>query len=389
MAVRYQLPDAETRAALSAPQPYAVSIYTETAATVNERERAEGQFRSSVNAALGLLRERGVERADIEQFQAAAAAIEADRELWGGLSRSLAVFIAPGISDVFILPNRLQDAVHVAARFNTGQLLRALTVAQEAYALTLSANAWAIWHATESQRATELELEDDESPQEADDVLTLSQVRARSFQRKFVGDEGKKALLDTYALRIADTVAGELARRDPSGTVPLVVFSAEPLESIFRERFRERGNGRATAYISGAADRLSAAEVDAGIRERLDGLNIAEAARRLSKRTEGSDALVERDLAAIAKAAAQGAVAEFTFDFTTAVAGRVDMSTGDLEFGPGAGGETSVAAGDDVLPLIAELVLSHGGDVFAVRGEELPESWTPPALAVLRHRMVA
>ena len=58
-----------------------------------------------------------------------------------------------------MLPNRLDDAVHVGSHFTLGQLLRAPSQDQEAYALTVSANEWSLWHATPTDRAVKLDVD--------------------------------------------------------------------------------------------------------------------------------------------------------------------------------------------------------------------------------------
>ena len=199
------------------------------------------------------------------------------------------------------------------------------------------------------------------------------------------GDERRKAFLDLYAKRVADATAHELMQRDPDERVPLFVFAAEPLLSPFLDRTR---NGRRVVAVPGAPDRLGAAEIDEALREQLARLNVAEADAALHELAEGTAGRVERDLAAIARLAADGAVETLWFDFTTSVNGTLDRESGAIEFASGNGADDKLGDGThagDLLPQLALLVMSKGGKVVTVRSDDLDGTvWSGPAMAELR-----
>jgi hypothetical protein len=175
---------------------------------------------------------------------------------------------------------------------------------------------------------------------------------------------------------------------DPDERVPLVVFAAEPMLSLFIERAR---NARRLVPVPGAPDRLGAAELDEAVRRQLASLNVSEAKQAIHGLVEGTAGRVERDLAAIARLAADGAVETFWFDFTTSVNGTLDQETGAIRFatanGEGENLEDGTQAGD-VLPQLALLVISKGGKVVTVRSDDLDgEVWSGPAMAELRYAL--
>jgi len=388
MTVHHELPTGADFATLAGPHHPAITIYAATSPVVNERERAEVSVKSAFDHAIDQVKHSGASTADLDALRRERDGVLGDFGLWGALSRSVAIFIAPGFTEVFVLPNRLDDAWHVGSHFTLGQLLRAPSQDQEAYALTLSSNEWALWHATPTARATHLET-DPSHPANLDAATNRepgenSPRGGQHGDRGEVGDERGKKLLDIYAKRIADATKHELAAVDPDGRVPLFVFAAEPLLSAFLDRSR---NGRRIVGVPGSPDRLAAAEIDAALREQLARLNVDEASQALGVLAEGTAGRVERDLAAIARLAADGAVETLWFDFTTSVNGTLDRETGAVEFaGPNGDGDAladGTPAGD-LLPQLALLVIAKGGKVVTVRGEDLGEGWSGPVVAELR-----
>lgn len=390
MTLHYELPTTADFAALAGPHHPAVSIYASTSPVVSERERAEVAVKSAFDEAIEQVKASDAPGPVVEELRSARDAILLDQRLWGRLSRSLAIFVAPGFSEVFVLPNRLDEALHVGSHFTLGQLLRAPSQDQEAFAVAISANEWSLWHATPTDRAAQLPV-DPSLPKNADDAAKRAPGYVGRRRNGGHGDRGvneedrKPTTLDTYAKRVADAVRQELATRDPEERVPLFVFAAEPMLSQFIERAH---NNRRIAPVHGGPDRLGPAEIDEAIREELARLNISEADAALRGLTEGSAGRVERDLATIGRLAADGAVDTLWFDFTTSVYGTLDRETGAIEFATGNGSDEHLPDGTlagDVLPQLAMLVIAKGGKVVTVRSEDLDETvWSGPAMAELR-----
>jgi hypothetical protein len=399
MTVHYELPTTADFTALAGPHHPAITIYASTSPVVSERERAEVAVKSAFDDAIEQVKSAGAASApEVDALRRSRHEILGAQRLWAGLARSLAIFVAPGFSEVFVLPNRLDDAVHVGSHFTLGQLLRAPSQDQEAYALTLSAHEWCLWHATPTDRATKLDVDpsgaanlDEATNREPGEDKPrgsnrgMGGIASQGGASRLMGDEGRKTLLDLYAKRVADVVRRELQQRDAEERVPIFVFAAEPLLSLFIDRSR---NGRRMVAAPGAPDRLGAAEIDDAVRHQLATLNIDEAKSALRQLTEGTAGRVERDLAAIGREAADGAVETFWFDFTTSVNGTLDRESGAIQFATGNGVGENLHDGThagDLLPQIALLVISKGGKVVTVRSEDLDgEVWSGPAMAELR-----
>ena len=166
------------------------------------------------------------------------------------------------------------------------------------------------------------------------------------------------------------------------------MFATEPTLSGFMERAH---NHRRMVAVPGGPDRLGPAEIDEALRMQLATLNINEADAALHGLTEGSAGRVERDLAAIGRLAADGAVETLWFDFTTSVNGTLDQESGAIEFATGNGEGESLQDGTlagDVLPQLALLVIAKGGKVVTVRSDDLDDNvWSGPAMAELRYAL--
>lgn len=372
MTTHHQLPTTADFHALEGDFPAAISLYVATSPAVPDRERAQVAFKSGFDVALRRLEEAGVPRGVREELAAGRDAIVDDFELWGTLSRSLAVFVAPGLTEVFVLPNRLADEVQAGVHFALGQLLRSVTQPQDAFAITLSANEWALWHAGPDERIARLDLHGD-YPANADEAT--NRTSAGRGDDRVAGD-----LDDLYAKRVADAARTELARLDPEERLPLFVFADETLGSLFAGR----KEGRRLVAVTGNPDRTNPAELDQEIRDRLAALNVSDTVEELDALAEGDPGRLERDLAAIARQAAAGAVDAYWFDINRDVWGTLEAETGELVYDR-SGADLFTEGVTDLLAQVALAVLDQGGRVVGVRGEDLGESWSGPALARLRY----
>ncbi len=379
LTVRYDLPTPTEFEALGREQDLAVTIYAATSPIVHERERAQVAVKSFFDDAIE--RAKGLEASadSVEAIRRQQVEFAGSAELWTDVSRSLAIFVSPSHTAAFVLPNHLEDSVHVGRHFALGQLLRAGGNQQEAFALTLSAKSWQLWHATPTTRATVQQTR----AQWARDAESAVPKRPVDSGRR-IGDEYQKVILEGYGAYVADAVKQELNALDPHGEVPLVVFASDPLASLFVARF----DGRPAVVVKGAPDHLDAATVDQAVRDELATLAVDDTNAALRSLADGDQSRVERDLAAIARGAVAGAVDTFYFDFTVTVPGSFDGETGTLEFaGRGSDGDQLAdgSPAEDVLSRIASVVLAMGGTVVAVRPADVdPTLWNEPALARLR-----
>lgn len=369
---RYQLPSVEDLIRLGDFHEHAITVYAETAPGPDGFENSVLTAKSAVDRALRTIRESGARHATEEQLRSRWAEIAAD-DFWQRLSRSVAIFIADDFHEVFVLPNALETQLQVGNYFDIGQLVRPVTTPQEAFALTLSADGWNLWHATASTRAEEMALVGAHAA-DAAEATNRATIRGRGHAKRLVGDEGKKVLLEAYAKRVAEAVESELGHVDPSARRPLYLFATDPLLDLFRAVDRKR---RIIA-VPGAPDQLRADQIDDAIRASLGHLNAEDNNARVEEiGNDVSRGLVAGDLGDIARAAVAGAVSTLVYDFTVDIVGRLDDSTGAIAYRDD---------GYDLLSRIAVKVLDRGGDAIAVRpGEITATIWNGAAVAALRY----
>lgn len=367
MSLRYSLPGVDDLVRLGEPHERAVTVYAPTDPA--DRQSSRVAVKSAVDEALRRVRDAGARPAVEDALRAQWDAV-AESDVWSSLSGSIALFLDEDDHEAYVLPNRLDPQVQVGTRYDIGQLVRATTTPQEAYALTLSADGWNLWHATATTRATELEVERGGISDVAD-ATNRATVRDRDHVRRLVGDEGRKVLLETYARRVADAVQAEL--RDVDADVPLFLFSTPPLSDLYRNA----DAGHDLIFVEGASDRLADHDIDAAIRERLPLYNNERTDALIERLMDGtSSGLVAHDLADIARAAAAGAVETLIYDFTAEIRGSLDDATGAIAYDED---------GYDLLSLLVVRVLAQGGDVLAVRpGEVTAAGWNGTAIAGLR-----
>lgn len=376
MATRYQLPTLDDLARLAEPHELALTIYVATSPIVSERTTSQVAAKSAFDACITKVRAAGVRHATEAALRVQWESV-VDDALWSRLSSSLAIFVSEEDAEVYVLPNALENQHQVARYFDLGQLVRAVTSPQQAYALTLSANGWNLWHATATSRAAEVDLVGD-YPSDAADATNRTTVRGPQPGNRLIGDEGRKALLETYAKRVADAVDSELNRLDPNAEAPLFVFATDPLRDLYRAAERRR----TVVAMPGAPDELRDFQIDERIRERLSGLNAARNDARLERiGNDVSAGLVLTDVADIARAAVIGAVDVLMYDFVVDIPGRLDNATGEVTYA-----SDGQADAYDVLSRIAMKVLATGGEVVAVRRNEVGASiWNGTAVAHLRY----
>ena len=302
----------------------------------------------------------------------------------GGERRSL---VAVGVVTGDLRLGRVRRGVRAAQRPHEpapgGPLLRPRSAGPGDHGTTagvradLSSNGWKLWHATATTRAAALELAGS-YPTDAADATHRESVRGPQPSNRSTGDEARKQLLETYAKRIADAVDSELGRLDPKGEAPLFLFATDPLLDLYRSAEKRRK----IIHVPGGPDELKDFQIDEKIRGRLTGLNAGRTSARLEKiGNDLSAGLVLTDVSDIGRAAAAGAVDVLVYDFVVDILGRIDNTSGEVTY---AGGDTSDAY--DLLSRIGMLVLAGGGEVIAVRRDEVSaDVWNGTAVAHLRY----
>jgi hypothetical protein len=297
-----------------------------------------------------------------------------DDEFWAEQANSLALFASPEGVRAFRLPNRLTAQVEVADRFYVKPLLRAVTFPQAAFVLALAAGSVRLVEVTREGPPFTVDVPG--LPADAASAAGKASIADRAPVRRIQGSEGQKVRLRQFARKVDRALRGVLTGLE----LPLVLAATEPLESIYRSV--STYPHLVESVIGGSPENASDEEVATAARGVLDKLYASELSAirdRFEVRFEQDRA--STDIAAVARAATQGAVDTVLVDIDEKVPGRLDEETGDVELA----GDDAVSYG--VVDEIARRVLSSGGRVLAVRGAEVPGGG--PVAAILRYPLSA
>jgi Bacterial archaeo-eukaryotic release factor family 11 len=307
-----------------------------------------------------------------EQMEAAGAARPAvtnlreslddlveDDDFWAEQSHSLAVFGSPAGLQTFRLPNRLTREMDVADRFYVKPLLRAVTFPQAAFVLALAAGSVRLVEITRDVPAFIVKVPD--LPADAASAAGKASLSDRAPVRRIQGSEGQKLRLRQYARKVDEALRAILAGLE----LPLILAAADPLDSIYRTRnsYPHLVERRIPGHPEGLRDE----ELAVAAWNVLDGVHADELAAIRDRFTFfASRDRASSDVATVAHAATRGAVRTLLVDIDQKVRGRIDEATGTVTF---SGDDDTASYG--VVDEIARRVLLSGGDVLAVRGEDL------------------
>jgi hypothetical protein len=359
-------------------------------------------------------------RAEIERLLHPFRVLEADRSFWEHTRDGLAVFAAGGSARGFLLQQPVEPLAVVTPRFHVLPLVRLLASLERFTILTLTsreaaafeATAWADEAATAAARDVTIgpldplplrpspaseptatlnrDLVIDEEIHEPHRVHVGTGPRGRAAVRVIHGGAGAKQDDiddDTESfLRHVDTVIEAQVSR-PMG-LPLLLVAAAPLAATFRGL---SNNPRLLEeHVPRDPHLLSAAELAAVVAPVFAAAHARRIARELAAFWKAhAHGLVVEDLAALGTAAVAGRVATLLLESGRFVPGTFDATTGRIICHgepPGdlsRSGDRPAVTTQDVLGVLAEAVLLHGGGIVSLAGTAMPVP--APAAAVLRY----
>jgi Bacterial archaeo-eukaryotic release factor family 11 len=339
--------------------PASVSIYVPTdPASANAGPRTG--LRNGGEKALQQLRAANVASAHIAAIEDELTDLIDDEAFWRHQARTLAVLLTPDLSLTFRLPNRLLSILEVSDRFYLKPLLRAVTFPQVAFVLALAQNSVRVIEVSADAEAAEVRLPD--LPSDAASAVGRSSLTDRAPTRRIQGAEGQKVRLRQYARQIDQALRPFLNGLD----MPLILASAQPLDSIFRSV--NSYPHLAPTSIAGNPETTPDAELAARAREVLDDLYAGQLRRTqelFERRSAQGRAL--RDIGDVARAATYGAVDTVLVDIDEVVPGSVDEQSGAVSFAP-----EQAADRYGVIDEIARRAWLAGGTVLAVRRDDVP-----------------
>jgi release factor family 11 len=359
---------------LDARDPSSVSIYLPTnPSSRGEAERIE--LKNLAREASTQLEAAGHPKADVAAIDDELADLVDDDELWPYQARSLAVFVTPTTSTTFRLPNSLTAVVEVSDRFHLKPLLRAVTFPHTAFVLALSQNSVRLLEIAPELDPGEIQIPD--LPSDVASAVGKSSIRDRAPSGRVQGSEGQKTRMRQYARQIDQALRPLLSGLD----LPLILAAAEPMDSIYRSV--NSYPNLVAAGLPGNPEASSDAELTESARRVLDNLYASELRKiQDSYALRASQRRASADIADVARAATYGLVDTVLVDIDESVPGYVDEETGAVTFD-----DTDDAVNYGVVDEIARRVWLNGGDVLAVRRDDIPGHGS--VAAILRYAPLA
>ncbi|MBL4915779.1 hypothetical protein [Szabonella alba] len=348
-----------------------VSLYIPTTPETQSIGQARIELGNLLKQAIDQLEAAGTPKRTMWPIEEQVADLMEDDTFWRHQAHSLAIFVSPDRLRSFRLPNRLQSLVQVSDRFHLKPLFRAVSVEQHAFVLALAENDVRLIEVFADAPAQQVRVAD--MPRDAASASGSATVNSRSYSRRLGGSEGQNVLLRAYCRRVDEALRPVLMGRSE----PLILAATDPLASMFRNLCSHEPLAGETIRTS--PGQMTPDELATEARPILDGLHV----QRLkdlhdvySAREAEGRATTQLDLAA--RAATHGAVETLLVDIDGVVPGTVDEITGAVTLD-----KEDSASTYGVVDEIAGRVLAMGGDIVAVRKEDIPGG--APLAAILRY----
>lgn len=318
-------------------------------------------LRNLVRDGIGQLREAGASRGDIEAITEEMDSLDTDVPFWAYQANSLVIFVNPEHLVTFRLPNRLDPLVETGDRFYLKPLLRSLTVPQSLFVLALAQGGVRLIEVSNDLPPYDVTVAD--LPTDMETAVPERPLADKMPRGSEDGRMSPKIRMQQYARKVDQALRGFL----PRGEVPLVLAATRPMDSIYRSvntypYLLEEG-------FRGNPERITEADLAAGTRAVLDELfaqKMADLRDRFAVREERG--LASGDIAYVARAATFAAVSTLMVDIDAVVPGTIDEATGVVSY---ATDEGTHAYG--VIDEIARRTLATGGEVLALRSDDMPD----------------
>jgi hypothetical protein len=407
------------RPLLEPHEPPCLSLYLPTHRNVPSNTVDRPAYRHLLEAfelALGLSHAR----AEIERLLHPFRVLEADRRFWEHTREGLALFAAAGAARGFLLQRPVEPLALVTPRYHLSPLVRLVASLERFTILTLSSRAAAAYEATawpdvaasraardvavgpldplplreggaaEAAAAFTRDLVVEAEIHEPHRVHVGTGPRGRAAVRVVHGGAGAKQDDiddDTESfLRQVDAVVEARVSR-PTG-LPLVLVAAAPLAATFRGL--SHNPLLLEEHVPLDPHLMAAEELAAAVAPVFAVAHARRIAEELAAYQQARDrGLVAEDLTTIGTAAVAGRIATLLVESDRFVPGTVDAVTGRIVFRgepPGdlsRSGDRPAATTQDVLGLLAEAVLLHGGRIVSLAAMAMPGP--SPAAAMLRY----
>lgn len=354
------------------PESPCLSLYQPTSRHVPERKANQIRFGNLTKALEESLRQKYSQR-DFSSLLEPFHRLADDQDFWGRTLDGLAVLGAPGLFRVYRLQRPVPELAIVADSFHLKPLGRILQSADGYHILGLTRENVRLFEGNRDV-LDEVDLVLD-VPSTAEDVLDTDTEKAPISAFTLGYDQGgivhgvgsRSEFADDQTTRFFRAVDRAILEHysKPSGLQILLVAlpeNASDFRQVSQSPYLMDGE------ISVDPDSLSLDElrkrawkaVEPQYLERLAGLIEEFGTARARELGDG-------DLSRVARSAASGRVATLLIEADRHVPGRIDPSTGAIEYDDLADPEV-----DDLLDDVAELVLRNGGQIIVVPAERMP-----------------
>jgi hypothetical protein len=346
-----------------------VSIYLPTTPLTPDAQKDRIALKNAAKQAADQLQARKVGKRRTADLIDELDDLVDDDVFWRFQARSLAVLASPENVRTFRLPNDLNPVVEVADRFYLKPLLRSVTFPNACYVLALDQGPTRLIDVSANLPPEEVKVEG--MPRDAPSSVGKSSLGRRAPGRRIQGSEGQKVRLRQFARAVNQALHGFLAGSE----LPLVLAATRPLEPIYRSV--NSYPHLAEEFIEGSPSELSDVQLAQRVRPILDAIY----RDKLANWKQRFDAMEKvgratGDIAQAAVAATAGAVDSVLVAIDQLVHGTIDEK-GAVTFADASGPATY-----QVVDEIANRVILTGGEVLAVRTDDIPRG--KPLAAILR-----
>lgn len=336
------------------------------------------RFKNLLSAARDKLAESGLSEEAAEKFLADVAPLENDPPFWRHQEHGLAIFLGGGEHHQVKTPFTLEETAVVADTFHVMPLLPMVTENRDFYVLALNRNDVRLF---EANRFREKQVEVPNLPTTMDEALrlddphrTLQHHSAASGDNQGIhhGQGGGRDNEPNLLNHFADILDAHLTPFLNQRQLPLVVAAHGELLAHFMDNC---SYAHKQAGLDLAPEASSPAELREKAWQAIDG----ELARRRSAAIEDALRKISHNQATVDKEEALVAAKEGRAE-AALVAGDRHVWTGQML--NGVNGDPHVQR-VDLLNEIARHTLIHGGQVYVVPGERLPQN--EPLVVTLRY----
>jgi hypothetical protein len=368
-----------------------VSVYLPVSPLVQNIRANRIAFRDLAREALAQLRETGVDKRKIVDFEERfehLAGLERDvqdedkiRKLqradpdpfdtfWHYQAHGLAVLSTPGLMQIFRLPNSPKPLAEVADRLHLTPLIRAMTSPHDIFVLALAEESVRLIHAFANFPPVRLQIPD--LPGNAEQATRRPSFHVRAPRGRLQNLEGEKVLLHKYVRKVEQAIHSIFAGLN----TPLVVAADEPLASMYRSL--NSYPGLADEVIEGNPDQKTDADLEDAAIPILDRLYSREVKAVIALYDQLKPRRATTDVSYAAHAVTAGAVGQLLVDLDAVVPGLVSEVDGSVTYSASDDAETY-----SIVDEVARRALSTGARVLGARREELPDR--APLTAILRY----